>query len=323
SWYDFMNQGSIASFHGRQQHGGNQSRDRQQLVIGPWLHGRLNKSNRVGDLIYPTNAAWPVEEHMVRWFNHYLKGEDNGVEREATVRYYVMGAVDEPGAPGNVWRTAPDFPPKSHATSLYLHADEKLSDQTPSDQGGSSSYTSDPSQPMEIPGLSFPGAKDARAFETQAEVLTFTTPPLEAPVEWTGRVEAELWLSSTAKDTDVIVRISDVYPDGRSILIVDYPWRARYREGFDREVLLSPGQPAKMAFPVGWMSQIFNRGHRIRVTIASTGAPLYEPNPQNGEAATIAFPDNAQSATNTVHHDARYPSRIIVPLIAPPDNERR
>ncbi|MCA9112309.1 MAG: CocE/NonD family hydrolase, partial [Planctomycetaceae bacterium] len=176
------------------------------------------------------------------------------------------------------------------------------------------SYTSDPFHPMEIPGQSFPGAKDARAFEQQSEVLTFTTEPLAEPLEWTGRVHAELFLSSTAKDTDVIVRVSDVYPDGRSILIVDYPWRVRYREGFDHETLMEPGQVYRVAFPVGWMSQIFSKGHRIRVTVASTGAPLYEPNPQTGEPLTIEFPEDAVSAVNTIHHEQSHASRIIAPV---------
>lgn len=123
--------------------------------------------------------------------------------------------------------------------------------------------------PCRFLGLAFP-AKDARPFEQQADVRTFTTPPLTEPVEWTGRVRAELFVSSTARDTDFIVRVCDVYPDGRSILIVDYPWRARYREGFEREVLLESGKVHKLAFDVGWLSQVFNKGHRIRVTIAST-----------------------------------------------------
>ena len=314
SWYDFMNQGSIASFQGRQRHGGPNSRGQQQLLIGPWLHGRLNKGNKVGDLSYPDNAAWPVEEHMVRWFNHYLKGEDNGVESDPPVRYYVMGAVDEENAPGNFWREAEDFPPLADETSFYLQAGGNLSRDKPEDAISTTSYTSDPFHPMEIPGRSFPGAKDARAFEQQSEVLTFTSEPLTEPVEWTGRVHAELFLSSIAKDTDVIVRVSDDYPDGQSILIVDYPWRVRYREGFDHEVLMEPGQADRVAFPVGWMSQIFNTGHRIRVTVASTGAPLYEPNPQTGKPLTIEFPEDAVSAVNTIHHERENASRIIAPV---------
>lgn len=313
SWYDFMNQGSIASFQGRQERGGPNSRGRQQLIIGPWLHGRLNKGRQVGQLTYPENAVWPEETHMVRWFDHWLKDIDNGVEREPTVRYYVMGAVDEANAPGNFWRTAADFPPPSSSTPIYLAPNGQLQ-ATPADYlGGSTSWVSDPLNPCQIPGGGFPGATDARPFEQQAEVRTFTTPVLDKEVEWTGRIRAELYLSSTAPDTDVIVRVSDVYPDGRSILIVDYPQRLRYRMGWDREVLLTPGEVVPVSFDVGWISQIFNAGHRIRVTIASTGAPFYEPNPQTGKPLTIEFPKDAVSATNTIHHNRTYPSHILAP----------
>lgn len=314
SWYDFMNQGSIASFQGRQHRGGQGSRGRQQLVIGPWLHGRLNKGNRVGELVYPENAAFPEFEHMVRWFDHWLKGQSTGVVDEPPVRYYVMGAAGESAAPGNEWRTAQDFPPPSNATPLYLQAGGGLASSSPTAEQSATSYASDPLHPMEIAGRAFPGAKDARAFEAQSEVRTFTSEPLEEPIEWTGRVRAEIYLSSTARDTDLLVRISDVYPDGRSILICDYPLRARYREGFDHQALLSPGEVHKLSWDIGWLSQVFNRGHRIRVTIASTGAPLYEPNPQTGGPQTIEFPAEGVKAVNTIHHDRAHASRIIAPV---------
>ena len=314
SWYDFMNQGSIASFQGRQKLGGVNSQGKQQLIIGPWLHGRLNKGSKVGDVVYPENAAWPEHDHMIRWFDYWLKGKDTGVEKEPAVRYYVMGAAGEEIAPGNVWRTADDFPPSAKMTPMYLAADGQLAATAPTADTGSTGYVSDPLHPMEIPGTGFPGATDNRSFETQAEVRTFTTELLDAPVEWTGRIRAELYLSSTAPDTDVLVRISDVYPDGRSILIVDYPQRVRYREGFDHEVLLQPGEVVKVSFAVGWISQIFNTGHRIRVTVAGTGAPLYEPNPQTGKPATIEFPADAVSATNTIHHNRNHSSRILAPV---------
>jgi len=316
SWYDFMNQGSIDSFVGRQHHGGPHSRGQQQLIIGPWLHGRLNKGNRVGELVYPENAAWPEISHMVRWFNHYLKEEDNGVEREPAVRYYVMGAVDEPGAPGNEWRTAGDWPPRARPAPMYFGGQGVLTTSAPTAEHSETSYLSDPQHPVSIPGTSFPGATDARAVEAQSEVRTFTTEPLADPVEWTGRVRAELFVSSTARDTDFIVRVSDVYPDGRSILIVDYPWRARYREGLDHQVLMEPGKVYKVAFDVGWLSQVFNKGHRIRVTVASTGAPLYEPNPQTGGPQTLDAMNDAVPATNTIHHEREYASRILAPIPA-------
>jgi hypothetical protein len=314
SWYDFMNQGSIASFIGRQHHGGPHSRGQQHLLIGPWLHGGAEKSNRVGELVYPAEAAWPGTDHMTRWFNHYLKGEANGVDREPAVRYYVMGALGEPGAGGNVWRTADDWPPPSTPGAYYLHGEGHLSTEPPSEENSSTSYTSDSRQPMQIPGRAFPGARDARSFERQRDVRTFTTEPLAELVEWTGRIRAELVIASTALDTDFLVRVSDVYPDGRSILLVDYPWRARYRGGFQSQALLKPGRPTPLAFDVGWISQVFNRGHRIRVTIASSGAPLYGTNPQTGLPTTLDFPPEALAATNTIHHSRHAASRIVAPL---------
>ena len=143
---------------------------------------------------------------------------------------------------------------------------------------------------------------------------TFTSEALAEPVEWTGKVKAEIHVSSSAPDTDIIVRVSDVYPDGRSILLMDYIRRARYRDGYEREVPLEPGKVATLAFDVGWTSQIFNRGHRIRITLASTGAPFYEPNPNTGEPLTLDPPDKTVVAKNTVFHDRRHASRILAPV---------
>jgi len=315
SWYDFMCQGSVESFIGRRHRGGANSRGSQQLLVGPWLHGRFNKQSQVGDLKYPENATFDMLTHMVRWFDHHLKGVDNGVTEEAAVRYYTMGAVGESDAPGNVWRTADDWPIAAESTGYYLQSEGQLDTHQPLAKVGGTSFLSDPLKPAEIAAGGFPGARDARAFEEQAEVRTFTTEALGEPVEWTGEVHAELYVSSSAKDTDFIVRVSDVYPDGRSILIVDYIQRARYRDGFEKEVFMEPGEVYKVAFHVGWLSQIFNRGHRIRVTVASTGAPFYEPNPNTGEPLTIEFPDNAVVAKNTVLHNAQHASRIIAPVV--------
>ena len=314
SWYDFMSVGSIQSFSGRQHRGGSNSRGQQQLILGPWLHGGYPKSNRIGELVYPENAFFDVYAHMTRWFDHYLKGINNGVEQDAPVRYYVMGATGEPNAPGNEWRTARDWPVKVKNSPYFLREAGKLATQAPLAKTSATTYVSDPDHPAEIPGTAFPGARDARAFEKQASVRTFTTEPLAEPVEWTGLVRAELFVSSTARDTDFIVRVSDVYPDGRSILIMDYPRRARYREGFDKEVMMEPGRIYKIVFDVGSLSQIFNRGHRIRVTVASNGAPLYESNPQTGEPLTIQWPAQVMAAENSIHHEHHHASRILAPV---------
>lgn len=314
SWFDFMCVGSVESYIGRQHRGGPHSRGSQQLLIGPWLHGRFKETNRTGELTFPENARFAMEDHMARWFDHFLKGVDNGVERDPVVRYYVMGAVGEPGAPGNEWRTASDWPVTAEDHSLYLRAGGKLSDEAPDESTSRTTFLADPVHPNTIPAGAFPGAKDARAFEDQAEVRTFTSEVLAEPVEWTGKVKADLAFSSTAKDTDVIVRVCDVYPDGRSILLMDYIRRLRYREGYEKEVFLEPGQVVKVAFDLGWTSQIFNRGHRIRITIASTGAGFYEPNPNTGEPLTLDPPETTVTATNTVYHEKSQPSRIIVPV---------
>ena len=118
---------------------------------------------------------------MTKWFNHYLKGEDNGVEKDPTVKYYVMGATGESGAPGNVWREAKDFPPPSTAKDWFLQPDGKLAASKVSAAKASTSYASDPAHPMSLPYTGFPGARDARGFEEQAEVRTWTSEVLTTP----------------------------------------------------------------------------------------------------------------------------------------------
>ncbi|MEX1228959.1 MAG: CocE/NonD family hydrolase [Planctomycetaceae bacterium] len=315
SWYDFMNVGSVDSYVGRQHRGGPNSIGKQQLIIGPWLHGRFNKGNVVSELTYPENAAFAMEDHLIRWFDYHLKGIDNGVDKDPTVKYYVMGSVDEPTGPGNVWRTADDWPVAAQLTPYYLKAEGNLSTGKPESDDAVTTFKADPLHPNVIPSeAGFPGAADARKFEEQAEVRTFTTDVLTAPVEWTGKVTAELYIESTAKDSDFIVRVTDVYPDGRSILIIDYVRRGRYRKGYDVEVFFEPGKIEKVAFDVGWLSQIFAKGHRIRVTVASTGAPFYEVNPNTGEPLTLDFPDNAVVAENTLHLNRMNASRILAPV---------
>lgn len=315
SWYDFMCIGSIDSYVGRQHHGGANSKGRQQLLIGPWLHGRFKETNKSGDMVYPENAKFAMEDHMLRWFDHHLKGKDNGVPKDPTVRYYVMGAVGESGAPGNVWREAADWPIEAKSVPYYLRADSRLRTEPPADgEADQTGFLADPLHPAEIPTRAFPGGADARPFEKQAEVRTFTTEPLASPVEWTGLVEADLYVTSSARDTDFIVRVSDVYPDGRSILIIDYVRRARYRNGYERETPLEPGQVERVKFNVGWLSQIFNQGHRIRVTVASTGAPFFEPNPNTGKPLTLDFPADAVVAKNAVLHGPKHASRVLAPV---------
>ena len=317
SWYDFMNQGSVDSYVGRQHRGGPNSRGQQQLLIGPWLHGGLQGKNnaKVSELNYPDNARFDGEQHLIRWMDHYLKGIDNGVDRDAPVRYYVMGALGEAGAPGNVWREAADWPIPSRPRSYFLQAEGKLNETRPTAPQSRTAFKADPKNPNKMTTtVAFPGAADAQKFEAEPEVRTFTTEVLTESVEWTGQIQADLWVTSTARDTDFIVRVSDVYPDGRSIVLVDYVRRARYREGFEKEVLMEPGKVTNVAFDVGWISQVFNQGHRIRVTVCSTGVLFYEPNPNTGGPFGFDMPADAVEAENTVEHNQTHASRIVAPI---------
>ena len=315
SWFDFMNAGSVQSFVGRQHHGGPNSRGKQQLIIGPWLHGGSKAGgSKIGDLVIPKNAGFDSTAHMLRWFDHYLKGVDNGVDRDSAVRYYAMGAIDEPDAPGNVWREASDFPPPADDASYFLQAEKQLATVMPTTSASRTTYTSDPANPARIPGRAYTAARDGRSYEAHADVRTFTTEPLTESVEWTGLVRAELFVSSTAPDADFIVRVSDVYPDGRSIVLVESIKQARYRAGYDREVPLPSDKPVKVKIDVGWLSQLFNRGHRIRVTIGSTGPEFYELNPQSGKPFTFDPTKEFVVAENAVYHEAEHASRILAPV---------
>jgi predicted acyl esterase len=305
SWFDFMNVGSIDSYIGRQHKGGPNSRGKQQLLIGPWLHGGA-KSNKINEMVFKENATIDLPAVMIRWFDFHLKGIDNGVMKDPAVKYYAMGA-DE-------WRTSSDWPVKATDTAFYLHAGGKLANDEPSEAKSSSAFIADPLKPASIPERAFPGAKDARGFEKQPNVLTFTTEELAEPTEWTGNVKARMYVSSDAKDSDVIVRVTDVYPDGRSMLLIDYVRRLRYREGYAKEVFMEPGKVYPVAFDVGWISQVFAKGHRIRVTVAATGAPFYEPNPNTGEPLGLDFPKNAVVAKNGVHHEKGHASHIVAPV---------
>lgn len=311
SWFDFMSRGSIESYIGRDDKGGPAARGNQWLIIGPWAHGGP-KNNKVGELVYPENASFSVDDYLVRWFDHYLKGQDNGVEKEPKVKYYAMGAAGEPNAPGNVWRTAADWPLAAREVSYFLQPKGGLGSR-PSD--GHTEFLSDPGNPAKSIGRTEPTARDSKEFEAHKDVRTFTSEVLKEPVEWTGDVKADLYVSASAKDTDVIVRVHDVYPDGRSMLLIDGIRRLSYRDGFEKRVLLESGKIYKVTFSVGWLSQVFAPGHRIRIAIGSTMSDYFEPNPGTGETPAMDPPKKTVVSTNRIYHDARHPSRILAPML--------
>jgi uncharacterized protein len=316
-WYDIFTQGTIDSFNGYQTNGGPGARGKQKLIMGPWTHGIF--SEKANQLTFPKAKTPPgTVSDQWAWFDHYLRGTNNGIDREPAVTYYAMGDTSDPKAPGNEWRTASTWPPPgSTATSLYLRTDRTVSAVKPA-KADPLIYTYDPANPCPTlggPQLTVPaGAMDQRKIEGRPDVLVFTSASLTEPVEVTGRVRARLWVSSDCPDTDFFVKVCDVYPDGRSFNICEGQLRARFRESFKVEKLMEPGKVYPLTVDLHSTSIVFNRGHRIRVHVTSSSDPGYDPNPNTG--APFRSNDAKQIAHNTLYVDARHPSQLVLPVAA-------
>ncbi len=309
-WYDIFLRGTINSFvtiHGR---GGPRARGNCRLVIGPWAHGKFDR------LEYPENSnKMPEAADPLRFFDYWLKGIDNGVPDDKPVHYYVMGDPEDPTAPGNDWRSADAWPPPATPTKVYFHAGGKLSLDPPPSDGGRLSYKYDPNDPVPTVGgqnLTIPkGPMDQREVESRPDVLVFTSDALTEPVEITGRVLAKLYVSSDCPDTDFTVKLTDVYADGRSMLLTDGICRARFRESLKRESFLEPGEVYEVTVDLWSTSIALHRGHKIRVAVSSSNDPRFDPNPNTGRP--LRADDQTRIATNTIHVSARYPSHVVLP----------
>ncbi len=308
-WHDAFLQGAINSFVTIQHQGGPRARGRCRLVIGPWDHGDIEQ---VAD---PRTAACrPRAAAPFRFFEYHLKGRAGSVPRDRPVHYYVMG--DRCGGPGNHWRAAEDWPPRAQQTPYYFHADGRLEPATPEQPHASLSYQYDPGDPVPTLGgrnLYLPaGPLDQRPVESRADVLLFTSQALAEPLEVTGPITAELFVSSDCPDTDFTVKLTDVYPDGRSLLVCDGICRARFRESFSRERLLEPGEVVRLSVDLWSTSIVFGRGHRMRVAVSSSNCPRFEPNPNNGHAHFGEAPPRV--AQNRLHLSAEHASHIVLPI---------
>jgi predicted acyl esterase len=316
-WYDIFLQGTINSFTAVHYHGGEGAKGKCRLVIGPVGHGTFT------ELKYPANAArGPACADAFTWFDHVLLGKDNAVAREKAVHYYVMGDPTDPQAPGNYWRHADDWPPPSRATPFYFHADGTLAREKPPGGNDTRTYAYDPKDPVPNVGgqeLGVPlGPMDQRRVEKRPDVLLFSGDALKEPVEVTGRIAARLFVSSDCPDTDFTVKLCDVYPDGRSMLVTDGILRARYHRSFEEESFLEPGQVYELNVDLWSTSLVFNKGHRIRVAVSSSNSPRFEANPNTGRP----FRADAETrvAKNTLHLSLKYPSRIVLPVVKAPND---
>jgi hypothetical protein len=311
-WYDIFLQGTINSFVTIQDHGGEGARGRCRLILAPLGHGTMK------ELKYPANATkFPKCGNNAAWFDFVLKGVANGVGEEKAVHYYVMGDPTDKNAPGNIWRTADSWPPASVETAFYFHPEGKLSSSAPPADGGQQSYRYDPANPVPTVGGAELGddigPKDQRKVESRSDVVVFSTDVLTEPIEATGRVTAKLYVASDCPDTDFTVKLTDVYPDGRSMLVTDGILRARFRESFEHEKLLEPGKVCELTIDLWSTSLIFNRGHKIRVAVSSSNAPRFDPNPNTGHA--FRADKESRVATNTIYISKEHPSRILLPIM--------
>ncbi len=310
-WYDIFNAGTINSFLTIQKKGDKGARGKCRLVMGPYGHGRSE------DLIFP-NTEYPKPVSMLNWFDIWMKKNGKGIDDIPIVQYFVMGDPDDSKTNANVWKTASDWPVPAKLKPFYFNANGRLRPQPPKKADASLSYKYNPKDPVPTIGganlVITKGPKDQRPVEERPDVLLFTSRELKKPVEITGPVKVKLWASSTATDTDFTAKLCDVYPDGRSMIVLDGIIRARHRNSMEKSELTEPGKIYEFQIDLWSTSLLFCPGHRIRVAISSSNSPRFEPNPNTGKPS--GMDDETKVATNTIYLNAKHPSYILLPVVA-------
>jgi uncharacterized protein len=317
-WYDAFLQGIVDGYDGYQHHAGAGALGKSKLVMGPWTHeGYI--TTKQGELTYPENSlCWFTIDGFLDMIKQYTMGEGNAFDKWPAVSYYVMGDVNDIDAPGNEWRYANDWPIPATNVSWYFYENGELSKTIPGSDAPIT-YTYDPTNP--VPNLGGqnlnlkPGPHDQTSVESRDDVIVFTGPVLTEPYEATGPIKAHLFVSSDCLDTDFTVKLTDVYPDGRSMIITDGILRMRNRNGPDHWAWMQPGEIYEIDVGMLTTSYIWNAGHRIRVEVSSSNYPRFLANPNTPDPIT----KNATYlvAHNTLYLDSIHPSCIILPEIAP------
>ena len=320
------------------------------LIMGPWIHGAQHRSAH-GQVDFGEDAA--IKDHLgwrLQWYDHWLKGIENKVGREAPfatpVRIFIMGTGDGHKTDkgllyhGGYWRDEHQWPlARTNYTEFYLQPGGKLSPKKPETKNASTDFVFDPADPVPSIGgnissgndIMVQGAWDQKGgdhiwnftdpipLSTRNDVVVFQTEPLAEDIEVTGEIVVKLWASSSAVDTDFTAKLLDIYPPspdfpgGFDMNIGDGIIRARFRDSLKEEKLMEPGTPYQMTIKLYPSSNVFKKGHRIRVDISSSNFPRFDINPNTGEPLN----DNRRQvvATNTILHDASHPSHILLPVI--------
>lgn len=316
-WYDaaYGPEGATKAFvRMRTEAASAKAKEETILILGPWNHTSLNtRKTTFGEMAFGVNAGIDYDAELLRWFDVQLKDEapENPLPR---VNIFTMGE--------NKWHAETEWPlTRAVPVSYFLQngSGEKNSGELvlqPSHKRKSVSYVFDPTDPLWDKSNEKSYPFDQRENETRSDVIVYTSAPLENDLEVTGEIVAELFVSSSAKDTDFSFTLCDVYPDGRTINLhgLDAGYlRMRYRNGYEKQELITPGNTYKIRIGNVYTSNLFRKGHRIQVYITSSKAPHYDPNPNTG--TEIATEKNLLPATNTVYHSDVEKSRIILPVI--------
>lgn len=327
SWYDVSSAPNLALFnHVRKNATDPQVRDNQYLVIAPTLHcayKRATENTIVGERSVG-DARLNYDEQIYAWFDHWLKGETNDFfKKTPRVQYYTMGS--------NKWQSSETWPPADVEMKTYylnsggkansLYGDGKLTLQAPSKENKTDEFAYDPKFPVPSYGGNVcctgnavqGGSFDQHQMETRHDILVYTTEPFKEGVEMTGQIETTLYVSSDAKDTDFTVKVIDVYPDGRAYNLDETILRARYREGFDKEVWMEKGKVYKLNLSPMVTSNYFAPGHSIRIEISSSNFPRFDRNLNTG--GNNYDEKDGIVAHNQIHHSAAYPSQVRLPLL--------
>lgn len=315
-----------------------------RMLIGPWTHSNNDKSY-AGDVDFGASASiadFDTGFHL-RWFDHYLKGHENGIGEENALQIFVMGTGDgkklEDGRlyHGGFWATAPAWPiPEAQTTRLYLNEAGLRKDPPNPQSAATTTYTHDPDHPVPTIGGSvssrlkdgaynqrerpdFPGSQPPYLpLRARSDVAVFQTELLEEDIQIAGPVTVHLFVSSTAVDTDFTVKLVDVYPPSRDftqgfdINISDAIMRASYRNGRATRELIEPGKVYELTIELFPTANVFKKGHRIRLDIASSSFPRWDVNPGTGEP--LGKDRRKVSADNTIYHSSKYTSFIELPV---------
>ncbi len=327
SWYDFTHSPRAAFNLYRRNATTPQVREQQYLVISPGPHcsfedlgeNAIVGERNVGDARYGFRGLY------LDWFDHWLKGKDTPAVRQPKVQVYTMGG------PG--WRGAEEWPLRGARTlNLYLHSDGdantrfgngRLDAALPGSGKPSDMLIYDPDHPTPTRGGAIcctgrsevEGAVDVADIETRHDTLVYTTAPLREPLEITGEVAVDLYVSSDAPDTDVVARLTEVDPAGKSWVLLDGIMRMRYSAAAGQEIRMKPGEIRRASFGLQATSVVIRAGHRIRLDVASAGFPRWDRNLNTG--GNNYDETVGRVARNRIHHDAANPSRLVL-TVAPP-----